>query len=99
MKTIEELVERIDDELAGAEKYAELAQEHKYINNDLAALYEAHAYEELNHADELHTEAVILIKKARSDGHIPSQEMLTRWNAEHKQYISKAAEIKAMLSE
>lgn len=99
MREIKELVERIDDELAGAKKYAELAQEQRYITPDLSALYESHAYEELHHADELHTEAVIMIKRARAEGEKPTQEMLDRWNEEHKTYISKAAEIKAILSE
>lgn len=99
MKEIKELVEQIDDELSGAKKYAELAQEYKFITPDLSALYMAHAYEELTHADELHTEAVMLIKQARAEGQKPTQEMLDKWNEEHKTYISKEAEIKALLRE
>lgn len=98
MVEIKELVERIEDELEGAEKYAELAAEHEHIDDGLSALYASHAYDELTHADELHTEAVMLIKQARAEGHMPTQEMLAKWNEEHKNYIERLRILRTRLA-
>lgn len=97
MREIKQLIERIEDELAGAEKYAELAMEHRYINDSLSAVYSSHAYEELAHADELHSEAVMLIKEARANGEKPTQEMLDKWAKEHKLFIEQTENIRAKL--
>lgn len=98
MKVVKKMVDKIDDELMGAQEYAEKYVEAKSENeSEWANRFRGMAEDELKHAMNMHDYAVQKIEKLRSV-YQPSQEMLDKWDASHKQYVEKAAWIKQMLS-
>ena len=66
-------------------------------NGTWAKRYEEMAHQELQHAAYLHDRVVEEIEELRKT-YTPPQEMLDKWDADHKKYIEKAAWIKQMLS-
>lgn len=98
MKVIKELVDKIDDELLGAQDYAEKYVEEKANNdNEWANTFRSMAEVELDHAMKLHSYTTQKIQKI-SEVYQPSQDMLDKWEASHKQYVEKVAWIKQMLT-
>lgn len=98
MKVIKQLVDKIDEELEGAQEYAEKYVEEK-ANNDSewANTFRTMSEDELAHANKIHAYAVREIDKLRQV-YQPSQEMLDKWDESHKQYVERAAWIKQMLA-
>lgn len=98
MKKIKKLVDAIDEELGGAQDYAESYVECKAAGEtDRAASYKKMAQDELDHAQRLHTMAVQEIKALEKIYTAPA-DMQAVWDASHKTYVEKAAWIKQMLS-
>lgn len=98
MKKIKLLVYRIDDELEGAKDYAESYLDYKASNNmTMANKYKEMAGQELQHAFTIHEEANDIINRYKSVS-TPPQDMVDKWDREHKKYIEKSNWIKLMLN-
>ena len=93
------MAHRIQEELEDAQRYAELYVEKKAAGkSQQATRYQKMAEDELQHAAYLHEFAVSEIDQLRSVFKSPPQSMLDAWEAEHKEYVGKAAWIKQMLA-
>ena len=99
MKVIAKIVDFIDDELEGAEDYAECAIEYKSDHPKLATKLHELAEIEMGHVKILHSEIVRLIEDYRSTKGEPPKEMLAVYNYEPKKQINRAAIIKQMIEE
>ena len=98
MTRIKNLVDEVKDELCSAKNYAEEFLTFKAKDNGTwAKRYEEMAHQELQHAAYLHDRVVEEIEELRKT-YTPPQEMLDKWDADHKKDIEKAAWIKQMLS-
>lgn len=98
MTKIKKLADEIADELDSAKDYAE---EHLICkakgNDEWSKRYYEMANDELKHADYLHDRAVEEIEELRKV-YTPPQDMLDKWDADHKKYVEKAAWIRQMLA-
>lgn len=97
MKVIAELVDMIEDELEGADNYAETALRLKNDYPVLAKKLNELAGEEMGHFKILHTEIAKLIEEYRKQYGEPPKEMLAVYRYEHDKQIRQAAEIRAMI--
>lgn len=98
MKSIKELVDRIDEELADAKYYAEMYVEKKArLESEDASSYKKMANDELDHANRLHTMAVNTIKLVEKVYQAP-ESMQEAWRKAHTEYVEKVAWIKQMLT-
>ncbi|MCQ2486090.1 MAG: hypothetical protein MJ168_12255 [Clostridia bacterium] len=98
MKMIKKLVDCIEEELEGAQNYAEKYVEYKANGNTKwSGRFKSMAEDELQHSNLIHELAVEEISKLRSV-YEPSQEMLDKWDKAHTKYVEKAAWIKQMLA-
>ena len=98
MTRIKELADEIKDELCSAKDYAEEYLTFKSKDDSTwAKRYEEMAHDELKHADYLHDRVVAEIDEL-SKVYTPPEEMMEKWNADHKKYIEKAAWIRQMLT-
>ena len=103
MTWIKELADEIMDELHSAKEYAEEYLTYKSKDDGSknfgtwAKRYHEMAEDEIKHAGYLHDRVVEEIAELRKV-YNPPQEMLEKWNADHKKYIEKAAWIKQMLT-
>ena len=97
MRKIKEYVEWLDDEICGAKLYAE-----KYIelkadgDTQTAGKFKNIAQTELEHATFIHGFIVKEINKIRTV-YVAPQEMLDKWDHEHKSYVERVAWVKQML--
>lgn len=99
MKIIAKVIDMIQDELDGAEEYAECALKVKTEHPSLAKRFNELSQVEMQHFKILHTEVEKLIQDYREQNGEPPKEMLAIYNYEHEKAIKKAAEIKAMIDE
>ena len=99
MKVIAKLVDLIEDELEGAEQYAELALKYKAQHPKLADKLHELAGVEMTHVKALHAEATRLIEEERERSGEPPAAMLAVYEYEHKKQIREAAETRAMIEE
>lgn len=98
MTRIKNLADHIKDELCGAKEYAEEYLTFKAKEDSAwANRYKEMAQDELKHADYIHERAVEEIEELRK-AYTPPQEMLDKWDSDHKKYIEKAAWIRQMLA-
>lgn len=106
MERIKKLADEIMDELCSAKEYAEKYLTYKAkgasgsSNKDYdtwAKKFYEMAEDELKHGSYLHDLAVEEIDELRKV-YTPPQEMLEKWESDHKKYIEKAAWIKQMLA-
>lgn len=98
MKRIKDLAEQIKEELSSAKEYTEEYLDFKAKEeNTWASRYKEMAQEELKHAGYIHDRAVVEIENLRKV-YTPPQDMLDKWDADHKKYIEKAAWIRQMLA-
>jgi len=97
MKKIKHYVKHIDEELHGAEDYAEKYLEAKADGEiEKANKYKSMAEDELQHAlyiHELATEDIARLRKVFN----PPADMIEKWNATHGEYVEKTAYIKSMI--
>lgn len=97
MKKIKEYVEQINEELESAKEYAEKYVELKAKNNTAwANKYKEMAQDELKHAMVVHDYAVTEIEELNKV-YTPPQDMVDKWEKEHKIYVEQSAWIKTML--
>lgn len=98
MTKIKKLADEIMDELESAKEYAEEYLSYKAKDNGTwANRYKEMSNDELKHAGYLHDRVVEEIEELRKV-YTPPQEMLEKWDADHKKYVEKAAWIKQMLT-
>ena len=99
MRAIAKIVDLIEDELSGAEEYAELAIRWKAEHPKTAELLHELASVEMTHAKRLHTEAERLIEEERTRHGEPPAAMLAVYEYEHRKQIKRAAETRALIEE
>lgn len=98
MTKIKNLADEIMDELCSAKEYAEEYLSYKAKENTAwAKRYEEMAQDELKHAEYLHDRVIEEIEELRKV-YTPPQDMLEKWDADHKKYVEKAAWIRQMLA-
>ena len=98
MTRIKKLVEELDDELCSAKEYAEEYLTFKAKDNSgWANRYKEMSQDELTHASYIHDRIIEEIETL-SKVYTPPEEMMEKWNSDHKKYIEKAAWIKQMLT-
>ena len=98
MKRIKDLADEIKDELHSAKEYAQEYLTYKAKDEGTwANRYKEMAQEELKHAVYIHDRVVVEIEELRNV-YTPPQDMLDKWDADHKKYIEKAAWIRQMLA-
>ena len=98
MTWIKKLADQIADELDSAKEYAEDYLTFKAKENSTwANRYKEMANDELKHADYLHDRAVAEIEDLRKV-YTPPQDMLDKWDSDHRKFIEKTAWVKQMLS-
>lgn len=98
MARIKKLAEEIEDELCSAKEYAEDYLTYKAKgNSQWATRYKEMAQDELKHADYIHERAVAEIDELRSV-YTPPEDMMQKWEHEHREYIEKAAWVRQMLA-
>lgn len=98
MTKIKKLADEIADELDSAKSYSEDYLSFKAEGNAAwANRYKEMATDELKHAGYIHDRAVEEIKKLQAV-YTPPQDMLDKWDSDHKRYIEKSAWIRQMLA-
>ena len=98
MTRIKKLADEIMDELESAKEYAEEYLTYKSRgNSSWANRYKEMSTDEIKHAGYLHDRIVEEIDELRRV-YTPPQEMLEKWDSDHKKYVEKAAWIKQMLT-
>lgn len=98
MTWIKKLADEIADELDSAKEYAEDYLTFKAKENSTwANRYKEMANDELKHADYIHDRAVAEIEELRKV-YTPPQDMLDKWDSDHRKFIEKTAWVKQMLS-
>lgn len=98
MTKIKELADEMKDELCSAKDYAEEYLTFKAQDNSTwANRYKEMANDELKHAGYIHDRIVVEIETLRKV-YTPPQDMLDKWDADHKKYIEKTAWIRQMLA-
>lgn len=98
MTKIKVLADQIKDELCSAKDYAEEYLSYKAQGNGAwANRYKEMSTDELKHAEYIHERAVNEIEELRKV-YTPPQEMLDKWDKDHKEYVEKAAWIRQMLT-
>lgn len=96
MKIIKEIVEMIEEELEGAEHYAECALRHKLDHPSLADVFYEISTQEMRHVNMLHEEVTKLIKTHREKHGEAPEAMMAIWDWQHKRHIESAKEIKIL---
>ena len=98
MTRIKNLVDGIKDELHSAKEYAEEALTYKAKGNvEWYKKYATMSEQELGHASILHERVVSEIEQLKTVM-TPPEDMLQKWEHEHREYIEKAAWVKQMLA-
>ena len=98
MKSIKKYVEQLEEELEGAQDYAEKYVECKAKGNiSRANRYKEMATDELKHCGYIHEMAVQEIEEIKRVYTAPS-EMQEKWEKAHKLYVERASWIKQMLT-
>lgn len=97
MKRIGELVHLIDDELEGAEVYAEKYVEMKADGNAWSNKFREMAMDEMKHANNIHELAMQEIDKLNKVFK-PRADMQNKWNESHTAYVEKSNWINEMLN-
>ena len=97
MKRIATLAQELSDELEAAKEYAEKYLDFKAVEQtQWAGKFQEMAKDELKHAGHLHDLVVEEIEKLKKI-YTPPEEMMEKWQKEHREYIEKAAWIKQIL--
>lgn len=98
MKIIEQLSDKIADELECAEEYAKCALMQKDERPSLAEIYFRIANDKMGHVTLLHNEVVAIINEYQKAKGEPPEGMKTLYNILHRKHIEHAAAVKGMLS-
>ena len=92
MKLIQELEEKIEDEIHDIKEYAKMAIEVKEKHPSLAQTLYTISTQEANHQAMLHAEVVKLIEEHRKMHGEPPAAMMAVYDYLHKKQIEKMAE-------
>lgn len=92
MKLIQELEEKIEDEIHDIKEYAKMAIEVKEKHPSLAQTLYTISTQEANHQAMLHAEVVKLIEEHRKMHGEPPAAMMAVYDYLHKKHIEKMAE-------
>ena len=98
MKIIEELSDKIADEIECAEQYAKCALMHKEDSPQLAETYYKIASEKMAHMNLLHAQVVSIIDDYRKKKGEPPEGMKVLYDILHRKHIEHAAAVKGMLA-
>ena len=96
MKVIKILSKRIEDEIADAKTYAEMAIEYKTDYPELSQTLYNISLQEMEHMKLLHDAVAKIISKYRETKGEPPADMMAVYEYLHKEQISKALEAKTM---
>lgn len=96
MKVIKCLTALIEEELADAKKYAELALTYATGQPETAKLFREFSDEEMRHMERLHKAAEKAIEEHRRTKGDPPAEMLAVYNFLHDRQIVLAKEVKVL---
>lgn len=96
MVKIKKTVDLIDDELKGAERWAEDYIYAKANGDPDYNKYREMANQELDHASFLHQRVTREINTV-NQVYTPTQEMIDKWEHTHKEYVDKVARIRMMI--
>ena len=96
MKIIKQLADMIEDELEGAEHYAECAVKYKLDHPALAAVFYEISTQEMRHVSMLHEEVTKIIKAYREKHGEPPEAMKAIYDWQHEKQIKKSQEIKML---
>lgn len=94
MKLIEQLSEKISEEINDAKRYAQMALENREAHPALSDLLYTLSTEEMGHMARLHTAVADIIEQYRKEKGEPPAAMLAVYNYLHKKQIEQAAEVK-----
>lgn len=97
MRYIGELTDWIEEEIEGAENYAEKYLEFKVNGNPFAGKFKQMAGDELQHAMVIHELATGEIEKMKAV-YAPPVEMQEKWDKCHQKMVKKTEWIKEMLA-
>lgn len=98
MQIIKEIIEEMEDEIDGAEHYADMALKYKDRDKILSDMYYNMSTQEFKHFDDLHNQIVRMIGDYRSKNGEPPKEMQAIYDWEHKKAIERAKKVKAAQS-
>ena len=96
MKTIELLVDKIDEELNDAKGYIKKALEYKERDKALADMFYRLSSDEMTHMDMLHKQVVEIIMDYKRKNGEPPAAMEALYEYLHKRHVAKAAEVTNM---
>ena len=96
MKVIKYLSEMIEDELEGAEHYAENAIKYKEEMPALAETLFEISTQEMRHVNMLHDKVVEIINRHRAEHGEPPAAMMAIYEWEHNRQIDKAKKVKIL---
>lgn len=96
MKIIQELTDRMTEEIEDGKWYAERAAFYKEENPAVSQLYLKISDEEMAHMSRLHDTVVAIIKEYRTRNGEPPADMLAVYNYLHKKVIEKAGEVRVI---
>ena len=99
MKTIHEISDMIEDEIEGAEEYAEKAVHLKEKNPSLAKTFYDISLDEVKHIGLLHDEVKKLIEAHRKEHGEPPAPMMAVYEHLHQKHMDKVAYIKVLQGE
>lgn len=97
MKNFDIFFDKIEDEVADAEEYANLAISCRDEDPISAELFYKLANEEIGHANLLHTRMVSIIEAYKKEHGEPPEPMLKVYKVLHKKYVANAAAAKGIL--
>lgn len=97
MREIKEIVDYINEEVAGAESYAKKALRYKTEDKTLADMYNMLATQETSHVDVLHAQVVRFINKAKAEGQTVPASMQAVWDWEHEKIVDNMSRVKMIL--
>lgn len=97
MKEIEQLVDRMDEELEGLEEYAQEALELKEKDPSLANTFFVIAADEKKHYNMLHMEVQRMIAEHQEKHGDPPPVMAALYEFVHRKQIKRMAKIESML--
>lgn len=97
MKIIEELSDKIADEVKCAESYMKCALHHKEDYPLVADVYYKIANDKMSHVSLLHAQVVALIEEYKKSGKTIPEHMQMLYDILHKKHIEQAAAVKGML--
>ena len=98
MRIIENLSDKIADEIDSAEDYAQCALNLKEERPQVAETYFRIANEKMNHMNLLHSQVATIIEEYKKETGEPPAAMKTLYDILHRKHMEHAAAVKGMLA-